>query len=97
MLERKFQADLIAELREMFPDCYVIKNDPNYRQVFPELLILYGNHWAALEVKQSADAHVQPNQKYYISKLDGMGFAAFIYPENKDEVLYDLSLYMTYA
>lgn len=95
MLERKFQADLIAELREMFPGCLVLKNDPNYRQGFPDLLILYNDRWAALEAKQSENAHVQPNQKWYIDILKRMSFAAFIYPENKETVLIDLKAFMS--
>jgi hypothetical protein len=43
-----------------------------------------------LEVKASADAPEQPNQEYYVNSLDAMSFAAFIYPENEEEVLDDL-------
>lgn len=90
MLERKFQADLIAELRELFPGCYILKNDANYIQGFPDLLILYEDRWAVLEVKKSPDAHLQPNQRYYLDKLGEMSFAALVYPENKEDVLYAL-------
>ncbi len=87
MLESKFQADLISELRMMFPDCYILKNDPNYIQGIPDLLILYQNHWAALEVKNSRQAHLRPNQRWYIDAFNRMSFAAVIYPENKEEIL----------
>ena len=30
MLENKFQANLIKELKERFPGCIVMKNDPTY-------------------------------------------------------------------
>ena len=93
MLERKFQADLISELRELFPGCYILKNDANYIQGFPDLLILFNNNWAAFEIKKGANAHVQPNQKWYVEHLDDMGFASFIYPENKEEVLERLNIY----
>lgn len=65
----------------------VIKNDANYIQGFPDLLVLYKNKWAALEVKKEAKAHHQPNQDYYIRTLGEMSFASFIFPENKEEVL----------
>lgn len=91
MLESKFQADLIAELKELFPGCYVLKNDANYIQGFPDLLILWNEHWAALEVKQNPNAHLQPNQKWYINKLDEMSFAAIIFPENRDFILSQLT------
>lgn len=92
MLESKFQSGLIEELKDMFPGCIVLKNDPNYIQGFPDLTILYGDKWAALECKKFAHATRQPNQEYYVGKLDNMSFAAFIYPENKEDVLYELQL-----
>lgn len=90
MLENNFQSKLIKELKEMFPGCVVLKNDPNYIQGFPDLTILYFNKWAVLECKKSEDEPCQPNQPYYVDKLDGMSFSRFIYPENKEEVLYEL-------
>ena len=89
-LERDFQAKLIKELKVMFKGCIIVKNDPNYIQGIPDLLILYNDRWAALEVKKSAHAHHQPNQEYYVDLMDQMSFAAFIYPENKEEILYEL-------
>ena len=89
-LERDFQAKLIKELKVMFRGCIIVKNDPNYIQGIPDLLILYNDRWAALEVKKSATAHHQPNQEYYVDLMDQMSFAAFIYPENKEEILYEL-------
>lgn len=89
-LERDFQSKLIKELKVMFKGCIIIKNDPNYIQGIPDLLILYNDRWAALEVKKSEHAHHQPNQEYYVDLMDQMSFAAFIYPENKEEILYEL-------
>lgn len=88
--ESSFQASLIKELKETFDGCVVLKNDPNYIQGFPDLLVLYNNKWAALECKRSPLAHKQPNQDYYISKLDDMSIARFINPENKEEVINEL-------
>lgn len=87
MLESAYQAQLIKELYNMFPGCIILKNDTDYRQGIPDLLILYGDRWAALEVKSSEDGPYQPNQEYYISEMNEMSFAAFIYPENEEEVL----------
>ena len=85
--ESKFQRDLIKELKQKYPGCVVLKNDANYIQGIPDLLILYKKHWAALECKNSEDASHRPNQDYYVNKLNDMSFAKFIYPENKEEVL----------
>jgi hypothetical protein len=90
MLESEFQSGLIQELKVRFPGCIVVKNDANYIQGFPDLLVLYRDRWAALECKRSASANRQPNQVYYIDELDQMSYASFIYPENKEEVLHEL-------
>lgn len=87
MLERKFQADLIRELEELFPGCYILKNDANYIQGFPDLLILFNDKWAALEVKAFADAQYRPNQEYHLETLNKMSYATTIYPENKKGIL----------
>lgn len=95
MLENKFQAKLIKELKEMFEGCLVMKLDSSYIQGIPDLLVLYGNRWAVLECKKSARALRQPNQEYYVEMMDEMSFARFISPENKDQVLDELYLYFT--
>ena len=90
MAESKFQAKLIKELRNRFRGCIILKNDPNYLQGVPDLLLLWGNKWAALECKDSQGAVRGRNQVHYVLKMDRMSFAAFIYPENKETVLNDL-------
>jgi hypothetical protein len=90
MLESKFQTQLIKEIKRMIPGCVVLKNDASYLQGVPDLLVLYKDRWAMLEVKISENAHVSPNQAYYINMFRTMSFSAFIYPENKKEVLDDL-------
>jgi hypothetical protein len=90
MLEREFQSKLIKDIKENIPGCIVLKNDPDYIQGFPDLLILHKNKWAALECKQTEKAHKQPNQEFYVDKLKKMSYANFIYPENKEVVLNEL-------
>ena len=81
-LERDFQAKLIKELKMIFKGCIIMKNDSSYIQGIPDLIILFEDKWAALEVKKSATASHRPNQEYYVNLMDKMSFAAFIYPEN---------------
>lgn len=90
MLERVYQATLIKNLKEMFPGCVILKNDTDYIQGIPDLLILWRNKWAMLEVKGHIHAPERPNQRYWVDELDGMSFAAFISPENEEDVLHDL-------
>lgn len=87
MSESNYQSRLIGVLRDLFPGCVILKNDPEYLQGIPDLLLLYEERWAALEVKAYKNAPEQPNQDYYIRELNRMSFAAFIYPENEEEVL----------
>jgi len=90
MLESVFQSKLIKELESLFKGCVILKNDENYIQGFPDLLILYKNNWAALECKRNLKAPYEPNQEYYIEFLGRMSFASMICPENKEEVLDEL-------
>ena len=90
MLENKFQATIIKELKNLFPGCVVLKNDSSYVQGIPDLLVLHNDKWATLEVKKNARAKKQPNQEYYVDKMNEMSFSRFIYPENKEEVMNDL-------
>lgn len=89
-LESKFQSELIKELKALFPGAIVLKNDARYKQGIPDILILYNNKWALLECKREASASKRPNQDYYVEKAKEMSFGAFIYPENKKEVLDEL-------
>ena len=88
--ESEFQSKLKKELKERFPGCIVTKLDSGDIQGIPDLLVLYENKWATLENKRSAKASKQPNQEYYVEKMNSMSFSRFIYPENKDAVLDEL-------
>lgn len=92
-LERDFQPTVIKELEGLFPGCLIMKNDSAYRQGVPDLLVLFQNRWALLEVKKSYKSFLedqQPNQEYYVNWAQQNSFGAFIYPENFREVLGDL-------
>lgn len=88
MLESKFKTNLIKELEDMFPGCLIIHLNEN--QGLPDLLILHGPRWATLEGKRHKNAPHRPNQDYYVELMNRMSYSAFIYPENKQEVLYEL-------
>lgn len=88
--ESKFQSDLRDTLEKMFPGCIILKNDPNLQQGIPDLVILWRSRWAMLEVKASATAAEQPNQRWYVEKANAFSYGAFIYPENAEEILYEL-------
>lgn len=87
-LESGFQDRMISTLKDMFPGCMVFKMEKP--QGIPDLLILYGERWASLECKRFERAERQPNQEYYVERMNEMSFSRFVYPENKEEVLYEL-------
>ena len=89
-LEKKKKKELIDEIKREYPGCIVLKNDPDYIQGFPDWTILWKDKWAVLEAKRTKNSRKQPNQEHYVEKLDGMSFSRFVYPENKEEVLYEL-------
>lgn len=90
LAENKYQAKLIKKLYEMFPGCFVLKNDPQYLQGVPDLIVLYRSNWAMLEVKASKGSPSEQNQEYYVDAFGRMSFASFISPETEEAVLYEL-------
>lgn len=90
-LEREFQPLLKDEIKRRLPGSVIIKQDPNASfQGVPDLLVLFEDKWALLETKRGEKSARQPNQPHYIEKFGKMSFAAFVNPDNMDEVLDDL-------
>lgn len=89
-LESDFQKRLIQQIKQTYPGVLVIKGNSAAKQGIPDLMILFGDAWATLECKRSANEVHQPNQDYYVDLMDEMSFSAFVYPENKEQVLDDL-------
>lgn len=90
-LERDFQRNLVETIKSRFPGCVVLRNDPRTNpQGIPDLTVLYKSKWCCLECKRSNTASRRPNQDYYISMLNTMSYANFVYPENVEEVLNDM-------
>jgi hypothetical protein len=85
--ERQYQAKVTKKIRNLFPGCMLIKNDPQYQQGIPDWTLLYGDKWGMIEIKASKNAPFQPNQEYYLEVLDDMSFAMVIYPEIEEDML----------
>lgn len=88
--ENEYQKKVIEKLEAMFPNAIILKNDPTYLQGVPDITIFNNNKWATLEAKRSKDAEHQPNQDYYVDRMNAMSYSSFIYPENEKEVFDDL-------
>lgn len=89
MRERDYQAKLIKKLRRLYPDCIILKNDSGYMQGIPDLTVLHEDKWVALEVKvrEPGSDSFEPNQEWFLEKMNSMSFAACIFPENEKDVL----------
>lgn len=87
-LESGFQDSLIKQIKKILPGSMVFKMDQI--QGLPDLLILYKDKWASLEVKRSVTAKRQPNQEYYVNLMNEMSFSRFISPENREDILDEL-------
>lgn len=86
-----FMSKVQKRLKEEFPDCMVLRNDPSSNvQGVPDLTVLNGDRWASLEVKRSATASHRPNQDFYVDKMNRDSYAAFIYPENEERIFSEL-------
>lgn len=85
--EMPYRAGLMQRIRNRIPDCLILINDPDYIQGIPDILVLFKNTWAMLEVKRSPKAEKRPNQDFFIEKLGKMSFASFINPDNEEAVL----------
>ena len=92
--EGKFKTELKNEIMERLPGSMVFYLNPNDIKGIPDMGVLYESRWAVLEAKKSEEDYKKDlrkpekqNQSYYVDKMNKMSFAAFIFPENKEEVL----------
>lgn len=87
-LESSFKARVVKHIREeLLPGCILTTGNSASQQGIPDVFIVYHNKWAMLEFKRAANSVHQPNQDYFVRMLDEWSFAAFIFPENEEEVL----------
>lgn len=89
--ETQYQKLVRRRLDTEYPGCIVMQNDSQQIQGIPDLLVLFEDRWAMLEVKTSKDEPFQPNQEYYIDHInEQMSYCSVIYPEIEDKVFYEL-------
>lgn len=85
--EAQFQSRFIKRLQREFPGSIVLKNDAGYQQGILDWTILFGPFWASLDIKARRSASRRPNQDYFVNKMNDMSYAAFVFPENEEEVI----------
>lgn len=89
-LERDYKPKLLERIEKRLPGVEIIFGDTRYKQGTPDVVLLYKDRWALLEVKRSPTASKRPNQDYYVDKYNSMSYAAFIHPENEEDILNEL-------
>lgn len=89
-LEREIQPRIIKKIRQRLPGVKIFKGDSHFQQGTLDLIILYRDRWAMLEVKRSSTSRRQPNQQYFVDELNEMSYAALIHPDNEEDILNDL-------
>lgn len=90
-LERDFKSRVVSDIRKkILPGCLLTMGNSASQQGIPDVFIVYYDKWAMLEFKRAPNSIHQPNQDYFVDKFNDWSFAAFIYPENAEEVLSEL-------
>ena len=96
MLESELKGRVKNRIRQRLPYTELTFIEPKtFSRSHPDLVILGLRAWAALEIKRSFDAPKQPNQQYRVDRLNLIGYARFVYPENLEEVLDELERLFT--
>ncbi len=89
-MESKLQAKLIKYLKSK--GCYVIKlqSGPGVPNGAPDVVAFLEGLWMGFEVKSSAKAKFQPNQKETVKKLNEWSYCRIVYPSNYDGIKFEL-------
>ena len=94
MRESNFRTNFLKDFKALSPDIIIEFADPNRRNGIPDVIIFYKKKHARLETKRSKNASKRLHQQYYIDYFNSQGiYAAFLTPENKEEVFNALRRY----
>ena len=85
--ETRFERELVKDLYQLLPGCYIFKLDPQQNQGIPDRLVLFRDTWFSFECKESAGAAHRPNQDIHVEVMNNMSFSTFVYPENRKEFI----------
>lgn len=95
MRESAFERRVVSDIKSWNDNVLVLKNNASMIQGIPDRTVYFADKFAMLEFKKSKDAKHQPNQDWYIDKINSNGgFARFIYPENEEKTLADLKKFL---
>lgn len=94
MSEATFRTKFLKDVKDLSPDIIIEFADPQRRNGIPDVIIFYKKKFARIETKKSKNASKRLHQQYYIDYFNNQGiYAAFLTPENKEEVFNALRRY----
>jgi hypothetical protein len=94
MSEATFRTKFLKDVKDLSPDIIIEFADPQRRNGIPDVIIFYKKKFARIETKRSKNASKRLHQQYYIDYFNSQGiYAAFLTPENKEEVFNALRRY----
>lgn len=94
MSEASFRTNFLKKVKDLSPEIFIEFADPHRVNGIPDVIIFYKGKHARLETKRSKDASKRLHQEYYINYFNSQGiYAAFLMPENKEEVFNALRRY----
>lgn len=87
--ETKFKIQVQARLKQM-PGCWYFKVNQRALRGIPDIVGCYRGNFFALELKVGKNK-VDPLQSHVLDLItESGGFAAVVYPDNLDKVLWEL-------
>lgn len=94
MSEATFRTKFLKDVKDLSPDIFIEFADPQRCNGIPDVIIFYKKKFARIETKRSKIASKRKHQEYYIKYFNSQGiYAAFLTPENKEEVFNALRRY----
>src|SRR5699024_5910304 len=89
-LAREIQPRIIKKIKARLPGAKIFKGDNHVQPGTLDLIILYRDRWAMLEVKTSSTSSRRHNQQWFVDELNEMSYAALIHPDNEEDILNEL-------
>lgn len=85
----QFIKDFEGEMQQLGIQVEIYQNKSQRRSTL-DTIFLGPGCWAMLDFKDDENARQQPNQEFYVQKLNEMCYASFVYPQNAEKVMEDM-------
>ncbi len=86
-LEKNIQSKFISDLRKLGYKCFKQQMNATTRVGTPDLFIFKEGFWGWIEFKQHKNSKARPGQKENIAWANENSWGAFVFEENRAEIL----------